>query len=458
MNLQVRGQQRLEQRLLPQMLQSIEVLQLATAELMSLVDHELQHNETLELAPPAESETVADAVDAAAAAVVSDWETPGVRPTNDSVDSLRAFLEMQPAHVDSLVDHVRLQAAFRGVPEPLAGAIVQLAESLDERGLLPLPLGEVAASTGLEIDLLEEARQELAMFDPRGLGAASAVEAMLAQAADDPDLAIIESILTRHLDALARNKRPQVARELEIGLDDLEQVIDRMRGLVPAPAAPFYEASEPAITPDAHAWLEGGVVQVALADAMPVLTVSSTYEALLSDRTQSAELRDYLRAKVRAARDLIGAISMRKRTLLRVVVAVMQHQQAFLAQGRAALRSLRMTDLAQQLGLHASTISRAIAGKHVATAQGTVTLRDFFDGGRESGPAGDRGHARGAIAQRIRDLIAAEDCRNPLSDEALVEQLRAMGIHAARRTVAKFRCELDVPSSYQRRRHGGTRK
>lgn len=458
MRLEARGQQRLEQKLLPQMLQSIEVLQLATVDLLSLVDHELQSNETLELASPTETASEIDGTDPQFLDIGTGKPASGSRAAEDAGDALRALLESQPAPVDSLVESIRLQVAFRNLEEPLADAVVQLAQFLDERGLLSVPLQEVASATGLEISLLEEARGALGTFEPRGLGASTGVESMLTQAAGDPDVGLMERILTQHLEELAKNKLPQVAKDLDIGIEELESVIERMRGLLPAPGAVFFEEIEPAIKPDAHVWLEGDGVRVVLADALPALMVNSTYEAILLDRTQDKQLRDYLRSKVRSARDLIGAISMRQRTLLRVVEAVMRRQRKFLLEGRVGLRPMRMADLGQELDLHASTISRAIAGKHISTALGTVALRDFFDGARDSRSGSQNKHARGAVAQRISDLVAAEDRQNPLSDETLVEKLRAMGIEVARRTVAKFRGELGLPASYQRRRHGEIRQ
>lgn len=452
MHLQARQTQRLEQRLLPQMLQSVEVLQLATTDLLALVEQELQSNEVLEALPAAERIAPGDREAGAPADGGDEWDAPWVRRTRDEVDARRAFLENQPAPVGSLLDHVRLQVAYRALPAALADAVMLLAQHLDERGLLSVPLDEIAAASGAEADLLAEALDELQSLDPRGLGAASAVEAMLLQAAGDPDFATIERILTAHLEEVARNRLPEVARALHIGVDDLQEVLRRMRSLEPAPAAPFRDEAEPTIRPDVHAWLADDGVQVALAeDVVPELTVSSAYEELLRDRSQDPGLREYLRNKVRAARDLIGAIGMRRETLLRVAAAVMRHQRDFLLQGRSALRPLRMSDVAAELGVHASTVSRAIAGKYVSTDLGTFRLRDFFDGGRDDSDG--QGLGRGAIAQRIRELIDAEDRANPFSDDALVDRLRGMGVPVARRTVTKFRRELGIPSSYRRRRH-----
>jgi RNA polymerase sigma-54 factor len=195
---------------------------------------------------------------------------------------------------------------------------------------------------------------------------------------------------------------------------------------------------------------------VALDDAsLPDLQVNADYAALAADRQSPRELRDYLRPKLRSARDLIDAVHQRQATLLRVVDAVMREQQPFLARGRTAIRPLRMSDIADRLGLHTSTVSRAIAGKHVQTDRGVFRLRDFFDGGRADG-AHDAGQGQGrmAIGERIAQLVAAEDKRAPLSDDDLVAALAGNGVQCARRTITKYRKQLGIPSSYLRRRFG----
>jgi RNA polymerase sigma-54 factor len=172
---------------------------------------------------------------------------------------------------------------------------------------------------------------------------------------------------------------------------------------------------------------------------------------MAGDGTTPREVRDYLRRKLRSARELIEAVSNRQHTMLRVVQAVMREQAAFLAKGRIAIRPLRMSEIADRLQMHTSTVSRAIAGKHVQTDRGVFRLRDFFDGGRiDAEPAAGQG--RMAVAQQIADIVAAEDKQTPLSDDDLVAALAGRGVQAARRTVTKYRKELGIPSSYLRRR------
>lgn len=444
--------------MLPQMLQSIEVLQLATADLLQKVAAELQQNETLEAAvrPAAEPPPVAPP---RAAESFDDGVTPWRRGGGgDDEDGKSAFLANVPARPPSLPEHVRDQLAFRAAPPLLAEAVQLLVEHLDERGLLPFELVELAERLDVPLELLTEARALLATLEPRGLGAPDPVAAMLAQAQGDPDLPRMERLLREHLDELARNKLPDVARALAIPLDELRELLDRMRDLNPRPAAAFHDAAEPPLRADAYAWLHDGAVCVAVDDAsLPDLQVSAEYAALARDRGTAPEVRAYLKPKLRSARDFIDAVAHRQATLLRVVDAVLRAQVAFLQKGATAIKPLRMADVAAQLGMHASTISRAIAGKSVQTDRGVFRLRDFFDGGRAEadGPDGE-GQGRLAIAQRIAELVAAEDKARPLSDDELVERLAAAGIRCARRTVTKHRRQLGLPSSYLRRRYGDT--
>jgi RNA polymerase sigma-54 factor len=456
MSLELRLGLRQEQRLalLPQMLQSIEVLQLATTDLLQFLDQELQQNETLEAVPTQQAEPAEPPPAPLAEREDSGWDE-WRRPADDGgEDNKIAFLANVPARAESLVEFVRQQLAFRQVPALLADAVVKLTEHLDGRGLLPFHIDELAEQLDAPIQLLEEAHALLRTLEPRGIGASDPVEAMLLQCDNDPDLPVIERLLREHLDALGRNKLPEVARALRLSVDELQELLLRLRGLNPRPAAGFDDGTDQPLRPDAFVWYHDGAVHVSLDDAsLPDLQVNAEYQALAADRATAREVRDYLRPKLRSARDLIEAVQQRQATLLRVTEAVMREQRPFLQKGRTAIRPLRMSDIAEQLGIHTSTVSRAIAGKHVQTDRGVFRLRDFFDGGRiDSAPS--EGQGRLAIGEQIAELVAAEDKAAPLSDDDLVSKLQQRGIQCARRTVTKYRKQLGIPSSYLRRRFG----
>lgn len=445
--------QRQDQRLalLPQMLASIEVLQMATIELLARIDAEVEENETLEVVRPAglASEGAAPPVTEPRSHEEQgdDWSPRGV----DGDDHKLEMLHSVPAPELGLGRFVQEQVAWRDLEPGLREAVLVLAEHLDERGLLPFDGEQLAAMTGLGSELLAEALAELRSLEPRGIAQPGPVEAMLQQALGDPDLADIRRLLTEHLQDLAENKVAEVSRAMGLAVADVRRLLERIRCLDPRPGAKFARDIEPALRPEARVWLEAGEVKIALDDgSMPTLAVSEQYESMLNSRDTERTVRDYLRGKVRSARELIDAIAHRQQTVARVVAAVMLRQPEFLARGRSGIRPLRMAEVAKSLDLHTSTVSRAIAGKYVQTDHGVMALRDFFDGG--IGGAEAAGTGRLAVRTRVAELVAGEDKARPLSDDEVVTALARTGITVARRTVTKYRKELGIPSSFLRRR------
>ncbi len=426
--------QRQEQRLAlaPKMLQSIEILRMAAVELEAAIARELETNEVLE-------------VGARRAAAPAD-RAPG-RGGGGDADGAADWLHAVAGPPPTLVDHLRAQIAWAQLPPGLEHAVLLLAGQLDDRGLLQASDQELAELVGG--DVLEEALAVLRSLEPRGVGARDAVEALLLQVpAADPDRADIERLLTEQLRDVARRRFTAVARALGCDVARVERLVDRVRGLRPVPAAEFAQSVEPALHADVVVEEFDGELEVRVDDAsLPDLWINEDYRAMAADRECKTDVRRYLRDKIEAARGLLTALEQRQRTLARVAAAVMQHQRAFLTHGEAAIRPLRMAEIADSLDLHPSTVSRAVAGKNVATARGVYPLRAFFDGGRAAG--GRSG--RRSVAQRIAELIAGEDPQHPLSDEDLVRRLADGGLSVARRTIAKYRGELGIPAMWQRR-------
>jgi RNA polymerase sigma-54 factor len=299
---------------------------------------------------------------------------------------------------------------------------------------------------------MEPALAVLRSLEPRGLGGRDAIDAMLLQVPpDDPDRSDICALLTEHLADLAANRLPAVARQMRLDVADVLALCARIRALDPRPGARFHGGDLPRIRPDLVVVEAGDRLEVAVEDhALPDLGLNGDYTALLAGPHTPPEVRRYLSGKLSAARDLIHAIEQRRRTLARVGAAVMQHQREFLRWGEAALRPLRMADIAARLGLHTSTVSRAVAGKHVQTCRGIHALRAFFDGAAAGGGCGRR-----RVLRQLQELVAAEDPQRPLSDDDLVSLLAALSIPVARRTVAKYRKELGLLPSWRRKSHRG---
>ena len=421
---ELRSEQRLA--LLPEMLQSLQVLQLAAQELEAFVVAEFERNEALELRLPKADRSEArggeiSAVDLAAA------------PELD----LQAFL--------------RAQLAWLECPADLTHTVLAVAEHLDERGLLTTGESELAATLpGADV---APAIALLRTLEPKGIGAASATAAMLTQLdSDDPDRARIEVLLTSYLEELARNRQPQVAHALATDVPELQRLLARIRALDPRPGAAFARQPAEWVRPELRVELTDDDVVVSFVAAhLPALRVSARCAALAADG--DAELRAYLRPKLAAARDLIRAVDLRRHTLLAVTTAVMRRQTAFLGEGPRSLLPLRMQAVADAIGVHASTVSRAVAGKWVITPQGTYPLRDFFDTGGAATPAGGDAVGQRGVQARIAELIAGEDPRRPLSDDELSALLASAGVQIARRTVAKHRNELGLPRQSRRRVH-----
>lgn len=428
--------------LLPTMLQSIEMLQLSTVDVLARIDAELQRNEALELVRP-ERRCRPDA------RVVTSAGSRSRSRDADTGDALHAALHNAPAPGPDLMTHVRAQLAWRRLSDELRDAVLLLASGLDASGFLTDEAGELRARVGTA--RFDEAIAVLHSLEPRGLGARGPIDAMLLQLEPtDPDRGAIETILTRHLEDLARNRVSHVANAIDCTLEEVGMLVERIAELDPRPGDCFRIAIDEPLHVDLEVRTVDGVVEVSVDDlALPVLAVTSDYERMAASGDVDPGVRRYLRDRVRSARELITAVERRKQTLVHVGAALMQRQRAFLERGRAAIRPLRMSDLAADLGLHTSTVSRAVAGKYLRCERGVFALREFFDGARGR----DRpGLGRAAVHEQVRELVGAEDPAEPLSDEAIVDRLRARGVRVARRTVAKYRADLGIGSRWERRR------
>ena len=453
MHLQVGLGARQEQRLalLPQMLQAIEILQLSTQDLLARVEKELSENETLELAEP-EPALDASPVDVEGSGSVTEeehWyedEAPKPRGKDDEFDPLT---QVPAAQSLSLQDHLLEQAAMLDLDDKSRSLLGFLIGSLDENGHLLLGLEDLIELFGDE-DLIRDILDLLRSLEPRGVGWPGPLESMLAQIdPKDPDADKIEALVSKHLEDLAKNRMPKVARALGISLDELAEILPKMRDVDPCPGRRFAPDEAELMRPDVVVRREDGDWQVYVdSTRVPPLRIRSDYEAMAKDRDSSKELKVYLRAKLGSARDLMASIEQRKETLGRVARAIFDRQQGFLEKGRAGLRPLKMQEVADAVGIHLSTVSRAISHKYVQTDWGIFPLRLLFDGGVELS-----GQSRGSVKETVRQVIESEDKSDPLSDEAVVEKLAEMDLKVARRTVAKYRKELGLPSSWRRRQY-----
>ncbi len=443
-----------ELTLQPRMLQSIEALQLPMAELELWVRQAAEENTALRLDEP----------EPGAEGGLQPGRSRAARA--EATERHDQMLRNQPERAKGLVDRVEEQLALLEVDEEVLAWVRFLVGQLDGAGFLSAEREELLARAREEglaggPEELENACAVLCTLEPAGIGARNAIEALVLQLDPaDPDYALLRTLLEDFLEDVARNRLPRVARAMELELGELEQLIERLRGFNPRPAAELCDDAAPAITPDLcveHAPAEGapigpgnlGSFQVRVENAgFPAVSLDEDAVALARDRAQPSDLREYLRERIDRARWIVEAVQQRRLTLQRVGASVFRHQRPFLEEGPGHLRPLRMTDVAEQLDLHVSTVSRAVAGKHVQTPWGIFPLRHFF----QSSAGADDGAARSDVCAVVASVFAAEDPARPLSDDDVVRQMAQRGYKLARRTVTKYRQELGIPSSYRRRR------
>ena len=463
-------------QLSPQLIQRIEILQLSAADLVDLIEDEALTNEALVVEkppetqlqpPPVEQVEKADQAEAEAGPADSEprvdldhWNDvyrPRTRRAGgDDEDPKQEALNNAPARPRSLQEHldeqILLSDASPRVKE-LAGFLVQ---NLDRNGWLKEPLGELVVPFHERFSLedAEAALKLVQSLDPPGIGARTAQECLLLQVRDDHPLAPhLRQLIERSLEDLARNRLPKVARDLGITVDEVKDLVVAMRhSFDPFPGRRFSHEPLWRVRPDVVVQKQDGRFEIQLADDwMPRLSLNPERLRLLRDKSVTADLRKHLRRDVESARFLIESIEQRRRTLERVAHEIIKRQGDFLEHGVDHLKPLKMQEIADELGIHVSTVSRALKGKYVQTPQGVHELKFFFTGASQ----GTDGvvESRTGVRERVRELVEKEDKQNPLSDEEIVERLKSMGLNVARRTVTKYRKALHIPSSRQRREY-----
>ena len=332
-----------------------------------------------------------------------------------------------------------------------------LVEAIGDDGYLQASFEDIQAALAPELvageDEIEAVLTLVQRFDPVGVGARNLAECLGVQLSllspDTPGLALARRIAAGHLDALARLGPAKLATQLAVSCTEVEAAVALLRSLDPRPGARIGGGETEFIVPDAIAYRQGGVWKVATHQGSQTrLGINRHYERLIG--TSGRENDAYLRAQLQEARWLIKSLETRADTLLRVARAIVRQQSGFLEHGAQAMRPLTLREVAEELGLHESTISRATTRKYLRTPRGTFEFKYFFGSGIATDAGG--GASATAIQAMLRRLVDAEDPRAPLSDAKLAEILKGDGIPVARRTVAKYREAMNIPSSTERQR------
>lgn len=466
----------LQLRLAPQIIQSIELLQLPAIDLAELIDQQLDTNEFLEKVEPGESpaddqETADREEPRSEEAEIREeeierleqadiWDDPSLRrPIVRDEEALNAKLEaMQNAASNgpSLQDHLLDQYRLLDLEERYEPLAEQIIYNIDDNGYVAYPLEEVLEDVADNFTLkdAEYVLSRIQRLDPPGVGARTREECLALQLKpDDPRFELKLDLIENHLDDLFRNRLPKVAKAVGLGLDELKDVLHEMADLTLRPGTRGINEANRYIAPDLVLEWDGNEYSIRLANEyVPELRLSTAYRDVLRSRDVPKAYREYVKEKVDAARHLINSVQKRQKTLLDVARLIVNYQRDFFDYGPHYLRPLKMQQVADDLGVHVSTISRATSDKYIQTHRGIFSLKDFFTGGTQS--ADGQVESREAVKQKVREIIEREDKQQPLSDDEIVERLRGdFGLKVARRTVTKYRKALGIPSSRQRREY-----
>lgn len=462
-------------RLAPQIIQSIEILQLPAMDLKELIENELQENEALEVVEPAadafteseeardnskdeesfedNAEAVLERLDELANAESgSTYSSRGA--AQEASDRKLEAMQNAPAYDTGLADHLMRQLEEMELDPQVAKAAEAIIYNLADTGLLPCPLNDVSHGMdepappevmSLGLDLVQS-------LDPRGVGARDLQECLLLQIRDDcEDAEQKRTLLTEHYDDIKRNKLPRIAKSMGLEIQRVYDLIHGLADLSTRPGSSYSGGPIRYIRPDVVIEWEEGLYAVRLVnDHLPRVGLSGNVRRMLEQARGDPKVKEYLKRKIDSAKWLIEAIAQRQSTLERVVKEIVKRQRDYLDFGVNHLRPLKMQEIADVLGIHVSTVSRAISDKHAQTPRGIVPLKFFFTGGTENEDGGIE--SRLSVKERVRELIEDEDKQSPMSDDEVAERLKEKyGLEIARRTVTKYRKALNIPSSRQRR-------
>ncbi len=483
MALEIKQTPKLVQQLVitPQLQQAIRLLQLTRLELVDMISQEMKDNPLLEEmeegeaaseeAPAAEAEEKPAQETEHTSEVKGDAETPEAIREFDWENYLDNYnltpyrqasgqdSEERPSFENFLVkkttlsDHLLWQLQFSRFTEEEHRIGTWIIGNLDEDGYLKIPVEDIAADLNVSSETVEKVLQKVQQFDPVGVSARTLSECLLIQlkamAVRSP---VAEAIVSEHLPLLKNRNHPAIAKRLGVPLEKVNEAAFIISRLEPKPGRAFGIETVQEIVPDVYIHkIEGEYVVYLNDDEIPRLRVNNLYRSILTNsRPVVDEDRKYIQEKLRSALWLIRSIHQRQRTIYKVTKSIVKFQREFLDKGIQFLKPLVLRDVAEDIQMHESTISRVTNNKYAYTPQGIYELKFFFNTGITSSQGEDL--ASESVKNLVREIIAKEDPKKPYSDEKLVQILKGMNIHIARRTVSKYRETMKILSSNERRK------
>ncbi len=472
----------------PQLQQAIKLLQLSRLELeqfvatqlaenpcleehasesqeeLALVERERERTEEQVLSDSmADAKNIVDSTGGDKDASDMDWEslnryqeqTPAAQTASkksQASDEDQPNYENMVTKAESLTDHLMLQVGELDFDDRERNIATNIIGNIDDRGYLTISTTEIAETEGFGVDEVEDILDTIQRFDPSGVGARNLQECLLLHVRNGHlKNGIIEKIIKHHLTDVENRNYPAIAKALKLSLEDVIENVHILSDLEPVPGRQYGSNDAQYITPDVYVFKMGPEWVVSLnEEGLPRLKVSNFYQDFMSDKKTKDGDKTYITEKIKSAEWVIRSIQQRQKTIYKVAQCIVKRQLDFFEYGAEHLKPMILKDVAEDIGMHESTISRVTNSKYMHTPRGVLELRYFFNSAVTRADGQDV--ASESVKRMIHELVKTEDAKRPLSDQRIVELLEEKGIQLARRTVAKYREQLNILPSSRRKR------
>ncbi len=453
------------QVLAPQLQQSLQILQAPMLELRNLIQQEIESNPTIELEDTeptiedkkAEHDEFQEEFDKLAK-LDEEWrdymaQSSSYSGRTSEEEERRQFFFDSLVKEETLQQHLLEQVQSTDIAEEDQQIAEVIIGNIDEHGFLGASPEEIAQGSGMDAEDLERVLAVVQTFHPVGVGARDLRECLLIQLKRlGKEQSLEYRIVDRFIDDLGKRRFPEIARRCGTTAEQVQRAANFIGTLDPKPGQIFSADPNNYVLPDVTVEKIGGEWLISLnGEQIPHLRISNTYKDLMSQEKNGADVRDYIRDKIRSGKFLIKSIHQRQQTISNIAHEIVKKQLEFLDRGPSGLKPMTMVQIADIVGVHETTVSRAISGKYMATPHGVFDMKYFFTPGYQT--AGGESMSNTSVKGAIAELVKVEDTGSPLSDKEIVELLEKRGIPIARRTVAKYRNELNILPSNMRKRY-----
>src|SRR5438034_1012778 len=463
----------LQQILAPQLQQSLLILQTPLLELRNLVQQEMETNPVLEELPDEPSSDGPNGDEPSAdnnfkeefeklASLDEEWRDymaqsssysrDGSRGSQEAKDKRQFFFdsiavqETLQQHLITQLNQTVLNANDRKVAELIIG-------NIDDKGFLQSTPEEMALSSGIAKEDFEKMLALIQSFYPPGVGARDLRECLLIQLQrDEKENSLEYKIISEYMEDLGKRRFPEIARRMNINVEEVQKCANNIAQLNPRPGQAFAAAPQNYVLPDVTVEKVDGDYQIILNnEQIPHLRISNIYKDIIAQGNNGSEVKDYVRDKIRGGKFLIRSIHQRQQTISNIAQQIVSRQRDFLEHGSSQLKPMTMKEIADAVGVHETTVSRAVSGKYMATPQGIFEMKYFFTPGYQT--ATGESMSNTSVKETILELVKNENGHAPLSDQEIVQILCQRGVPVARRTVAKYRTDLNILPSNMRRKY-----